>query len=417
MGILLNDFLARASSPEAASLIAGTSESRTIINMSASDERHSYIQQFGRNPVYVKDEATGADDLIFDPNDPDQMAPYGCLLNAAEANRIQLPEMQDWDRALLNGAIDIGEELPHTVMLGHKDLAGGIGLGVCNDACNQANLGSCVAACGTNIVEDTVRSETIFQGLAQWWPEISIRYLYFCAQGKYSRPGGDGAMTSGLAAALMGYNEGYICKRYPELMANGFAGGVVHEAPFGGSENYPVETRGGLPYDISACRAGTPPPKAWFEMGITHRCGYGAGDIRRVRTPAQYKEVIASGHVCFTGIGWPSAWGQVDKDGFVTSGWRGGRGGHEIEFCGYMKRGAQSGYGGSNTVTRNLANGEDDWSCMKNSWGLNFGKRGYSIMPMSQMIQSGAFGELMTISFVNGWDQTVLLDLARRFRL
>jgi len=392
--------------------------SRAVINASAQDERNSCYAQYGGNPVFVKDEETGADDLIYDPRDPEQMQPFGCLLNAAKARNIQIPEeVQEWHPDLLGSAVGLASDLPECVLLGPKELAGGMGLGICGDSCNQSNLGSCVGACGTNVTEDTIRSEAILHGQDQYLPEISIRYMYWFCQGRYSRPGGDGAMTSGLVATLMTYNQGWVCSRYPELMVNGRCGGVVHEKPFEGSKDFPVEIANGMPYDISACRAGTPFSKAWVELGVTHRAGYGGGDIRRVRDPQSFKQVIASGHVCFTGAGWPGAWGNVDRNGFCTSGWRGGGGGHEFEFNGYISRKAQSGYGGSNTHTRNMADGEDDWACLKNSWGLNFGLRGHAIVPMSQMQRAGCFNELMTLSFVDGWDKTILLDMGARFRV
>ena len=392
------------------------SSARSVINASAAEQKMNCVNQYGRNPVVSKDPSSGAEDLIYDPTDPEQIAPFGCLLNAAKAHGITLPtEIPDWHQGLMGNAEYLADDMPDKVMLGHEEVGGG--MGVLADACNQGSLGSCVAACGTNVVEDTIRAETLLYNMAQFWPEISIRYLYYFAQGRYSRPGGDGAMTSGLAHALMTYTGGWVGKNRPELAVNGRFGGVVHEREFEGSANYPVETRGGLPYDIGACRSGIAVPRQFVELGVTHRAGYAGGDIRRVRSAEQSRQVIASGHVMFSGIGWPGAWGNVDRNGFCTSAWRGGGGGHEVELCGYIARPAQSGYGGSNTATRELAEGDDFWGDVKNSWGLQFGKRGHTIVPYAQIVRSGYFNEACAISFADGWDKTIIIDLLQKFKV
>lgn len=384
---------------------------RSVINASQlAGEKHSYYNEFGRRPVVVT-HANGASDLIYDPNDPTQMGPFGCLLNLPAARQDMRQAAADWTTpAFMMGMR--AEDLPDCVLMGPKELAGGKGEGITNVPCRQ-EIGDCVAACGSGVVEATVRSEDIVGGISQYWIEASIRYIYWHAQGYYSRPGGDGAATNGLAHALQTYTDGWMNRNHPELTVDGRCGGFVHEKFFDGAANLPSDVRNGLPYDSRAERAGQAIAKQWVELGVKHRCGFGSGDCRRVRNWDDYRQVIASRHVCFTGIPWPGGWGSVDKDGFCTSGWRGGGGGHEIMFTGYIKRNAQSGYGGSNASARELAEGDDWWACMQNSWGMNFGLKGSSIMPRAQMERSGALGEMFTISFANGWDKSRYLDFRK----
>lgn len=351
----------------------------------------------GRNKVYVVDPVTGVKDLVYDPSCPDNPGLFGCLLNHAKHyGFIGDPNIPDWRAANVKNIMDV-KDLPKVVLLGPKELAGGRGLGITNGSCNQSNLGSCVGACGTNVAEDTMRSEIYFKQEHQELPEVSIRYMYFCCQGYHRRPGGDGAMTTGLANALITYKNGWLNRNYTDMMsADGRFGGVVNEKAFD-APDVPAQCKSGLPYDIAACRRGSKFDKAWVELGTKHAAGKDGGMAARVRDWESYKQVIASGHVCFTGISWPSAWSYVDKEGFCTSGWRGASGGHEIEFCGYAE-------------FESPIYGETQWGCMKNSWGANWAFQGYSMMPLKQMLKAGVFGEMYTVSFVNGWDKAASFD-------
>lgn len=387
----------------------GKALNRAIINASQlRGEKHEYYNEYGGQPVYVV-HADQTRDLIYDPSNPDQMGPFGCLLNLPAAKQDLRSPAPDWETPGFMRGMNAAD-LPDCFLMGPKELAGGKGLGITNKPCRQ-EIGDCVGACGTTVVEGTLRSEDILGSISNYWIEVSIRYDYWHAQGYYSRPGGDGAATNGLAHGLQTYTDGWLNHNRPDMCVDGRCGGFIHEQYFEGAANLPASIKNGLPYDSRAERAGQAFPVDFVREGVKHRCGYGQGDCRRVRNFDDYRQVIASGHLCFTGIPWPGNWGSVDHDGFVTAPFRGGGGGHEIAFTGYIKRNAQSGYGGSNSSARELAEGDDWWGCMQNSWGLNFGLKGSSIMPRAQMERAGVFGEMFTISYANGWDKSKLINL------
>lgn len=373
--------------------------------MHAMAGTHEYHQEALGELLWVVDPVTGAKDLIYDPKDPTQIAPFGCLINSAESR----PGGRDlistsWELPESMAAFANLEDLPDHILLGPKSLAGGLGMGIFG-TCRQ-RIGDCTAACASNIAEGTLKSEQVFGREDVYHPEISIGYIYYGAQAAFGqRPGGDGATTKGLAMTLQGYAQ----TRYANF--NGRYGGVVHEAPFEGVTDPNLAS--GYPYDpINVERPGKAPPTKWIEFGLKHTCGDGNGDCRAVTSPEAALQVWASGHGFFTGIQWPSSWIYCDKNGFLTKplSYASSPGGHEVGWVGYIRRPATSGYGGSNTSTRNLADGQDLWYDMMNSWGLEFGHEGHVLVPASQAIKAGVFREAYTISYVKGWDRTIVLD-------
>jgi hypothetical protein len=254
-----------------------------------------------------------------------------------------------------------------------------------------------------------MNSEDILFGQSLYHPQISISHLYYGAQAAYGKPGGDGAYTQGVAMALQGYKQ----TKYANF--NGRYGGVVHEGPCDAVTDPKYVS--GYPYDPAKETRGTAPDVKWIEFGLQHLCGDGKGDCRSVPDFDSALQVWASGHILFTGITWPVTWSYCDKDGFLTKalGYTAKPGGHEINFCGYMKRPAQSGYGGSNTQTMSLAGGSPYWIGLGNSWGLDFGVEGHVLVPYAQFEKSGALREAYTISYTNGWDKSRLLDWTKGY--
>jgi hypothetical protein len=300
-----------------------------------------------------------------------------------------------------------GLPLPDVFLMGPKALAGGQGKDVVG-TCLQ-KIGDCTCACASNVVEGTMNSEEIFFGQSLYHPQISISHLYYGAQAAFGKPGGDGAMTQGVALVLQGYAQ----TKYANF--NGRYGGVVHEAPCDAVTDPDLVS--GYPYQPQLETKGVAPPAMWIEFGLKHLCGEGTGDCRAVADFDSALQVWASGHIIFTGISWPQSWSYCDKNGFLTKQLAMGAkpGGHEVNFCGYIKRQAQSGYGGSNTLTMSLAGGNPYWLNMGNSWGLDFGVQGHILVPYSQFVQVGALKEMYTISYTNGWDKSRLLDWTKGY--
>lgn len=367
--------------------------------------KHEYYKEFGGHAVWSVCPETGQKDLIYDPSDPAQIAPYGCSLNAANAipgRRAALAP--PWQAP----AMMMGQDLPDVFIMGPKALGGGLGKGIVG-TCLQ-RIGDCVAACGSNVVEGTMRSEEVLLGKTLYHPEVSITHLYYGAQTALGgRPGGDGAFTQGLAMTLQGFDQ----KRWAN--AGGRYGGVVHEAPCEAVTD--PDTASGFAYDPMGERAGKAVPDKWIVFGLQHLCSSGSGDIRSITDGdfGKAQQVWASGHILFSGIQYPSNWSKCDKNGFVLGALSNGPGGHEMLSCGYLLRKAQSGYGGSNTQAMQLTGGTGIWVNIGNSWGIDFGCEGHILVPQPQFLRVNFLNEAYTISYVNGWDKSVLLDWSKGF--
>ena len=378
---------------------------REILNNDAS--------QYGKQPVVFTDPLTGATDLIWDPADPTQARPFGCLLNTGKARGWSTAfGAPDWKADMMAAGPWAADNLPACVIMGPKEIGGGLGLGICNDPCDQGQLGSCVGASGTNWLETRARAEAK-QGVAQFLPEIAIRYLYYFAQGYFSRPGGDGAQTLGLVKAVLGYTDGWVNKYAPDMTVGGKCGGAVNERPFDGNQD--AATAEGLPYDISACRAGRKFDKKWVELGLKHLSGDSGKEARRARSQADAMQMLSLLIPLNLGAGWRGSWGTVDRSGWCTSNLSRASGGHEFCIVGYCKRPAQSGFGGSNTSTRELAEGNDLWYDLMNSWGKNWAFMGHSMIPAAQFERAGGYDSLYGLATFGSWARAQALTWVAAF--